>query len=181
MNPIIKVDKSWTLFLDRDGVINERIFGGYILDWKDFNFTENALEAFKIFAQFFGKIVVVTNQQCISKGLISEQELDEIHQNMKQEIEKFGGRIDAVFAAKEIKNEAPFHRKPNPAMAYMAKEQFPEISFSKAIMVGDTDTDILFGKNLGMKTALVVSKEQTSVEPDMVLNNLWELTNFIQY
>jgi histidinol phosphatase-like enzyme len=62
-------------------------------------------------------------------------------------------------------------------MALEAQRQFPEIDFSKAIMVGDTDSDIRFGKELGMKTVLVKSKEETTVVPDNTVNSLMELIN----
>jgi hypothetical protein len=65
------------------------------------------------------------------------------------------------------------------AMAELAKQEFPEIDFTKSIMVGDTDGDILFGKNLGMKTVLIRSEEKTSVVPDLELNRLGELIDFI--
>jgi histidinol phosphatase-like enzyme len=64
-------------------------------------------------------------------------------------------------------------------MADLAKEQFPEIDFSKSIMVGDTDGDIEFGKNLGMKTVLIESKEKTSTKPDLVLTRLADLIEWI--
>ena len=62
-------------------------------------------------------------------------------------------------------------------MALEAQRQFPEIDFSKAIMVGDTDTDIRFGKQLGMKTVLVESEEVTEEVPDHTVNSLLELMN----
>ena len=60
-------------------------------------------------------------------------------------------------------------------MALFAKEEFPSINFSKSIMVGDTDSDIEFGKNLGMKTVLVLSKEVTKSIPDISIEKLSDL------
>ena len=78
----LPIDQHWTLFLDRDGVINKRIFGGYILEESAFVFNEGAREALTILNKVFGKIVVVTNQQCIGKKLISIDQLNQIH-NLK--------------------------------------------------------------------------------------------------
>ncbi len=175
-----QIDQEWTLFLDRDGVINERVFGDYILDFKDFYFRPGVLEALANFRQIFGRIIVVTNQQCVSLGKLTKAQLDEIHQKMQAEIELNGGGIDAVFVATELKNQAPFHRKPNTAMGEMAKGLFPEIDFNKAIMVGDTDTDIQFGKKLGMKTVLLRTEEKTNEIADLTLDSLIELMNYIQ-
>ena len=170
-----EVDTSWTLFLDRDGVINERKFGGYITSQIEFIFQKGVLEAFAMFNKSFGKIIVVTNQQCVAKGIISASELANIHEFMLDQIELAGGRIDHIYSAHELKGAPPFHRKPYPAMAIFAKEEFPSIDFSKSIMVGDTDSDIEFGKNLGMKTALVLSKEVTKTTPDISIEKLSDL------
>jgi len=170
-----EVDTSWTLFLDRDGVINERKFGGYITSQSEFIFQKGVLEAFSMFNKSFGKIIVVTNQQCVAKGVLSMSELDGIHKYMLMQIESCGGRVDRIYSAHEIKGAPPFHRKPYPAMALFAKEEFPSIDFSKSIMVGDTDSDIEFGKNLGMKTVLVLSKEVTKSTPDISIEKLSDL------
>ena len=153
------VDSSWTLFLDRDGVINSRIFGGYVLAWETFHFLPQVLEGIAHASQRVGRIIVVTNQQCVALGLISNAKLEEIHGHMKSEVKSAGGRIDAVFAAVELKTDPQSRRKPNTAMAYEAQQMFPEIDFTRSIMVGDTDTDMQFGQRLGMKTVLIESQE----------------------
>ena len=171
------VDHTWTLFLDRDGVINQRIFGGYVLGKESFIFEPGVLPALKMASQRFGRIIVVTNQQCVALGLLSEPALAQIHQDMITEVSSTGGRIDAVYAAIDLKTATPNRRKPNSAMALEAQRQFPEIDFSKAIMVGDTDSDLRFGKELGMKTVLVESKEVTQEVPDLSVKSLLELMN----
>ena len=79
---MLHIDHSWTLFLDRDGVINKNIDGSYVLDWEQFEFLDGVLETMPKLAKLFNKIIVVTNQQCIAKGLLTEETLNEIHQNM---------------------------------------------------------------------------------------------------
>jgi histidinol-phosphate phosphatase family protein len=153
------VDESWTLFLDRDGVINERIFGGYVLDWNDFHFLPGVLEGLARVRGKFARIVVVTNQQCVALELISQSGLMLIHERMCQQVAESGGNIDAVFAAIELKNDPASRRKPKTNMALEAQELFAEIDFSKCIMVGDTGTDLQFGQALGMKTVLIESLE----------------------
>lgn len=179
MRKLVHLDSGWTLFLDRDGVINERIFGGYILNYSDFQFKKGVLESSKELFGKFARVIVVTNQQCVSKGLISLDSLNVLHQKMKLDFQNAGARIDHVFAAIEGKDEAPFMRKPNSIMAELAKKEFPEIDFNKSIMVGDTDGDLKFGKNLGMKTVLIRSEEKITIEPDLALNKLEDLIAFI--
>ena len=166
------VDSSWTLFLDRDGVINSRIFGGYVLAWETFHFLPQVLEGIAHASQRVGRIIVVTNQQCVALGKISEQGLQAIHENMVQEMQRAGGRIDAVYAAIELKTDPQSRRKPKTNMALEAQQRFPEIDFKKSIMVGDTDTDIQFGARLGMKTVLIESQELVTVASDFRCKSL---------
>jgi len=154
------IDKSWTLFLDRDGVINKRIIDAYVLKWDDFIFLPKVLDAIKIFSGIFGKIIIVTNQQGIGKGLMSEVELNNIHQNMILEIENHGGRIDAVYFAPQIRETNHFDRKPNVGMALKAHKLFPEINFKKSIMAGDSISDMEFGHRLDMTNVFICNDVQ---------------------
>ncbi len=150
------IDKTWTLFLDRDGVVNKRIIGNYILRWEDFEFLPGVLDAIKSFNKIFGKVVIVTNQQCIGKGIITENELAALHEKMLKEIEKNGGAIDAIFYAPLTRESLHnIDRKPNVGMALKAKKKFPEINFKKAVMAGDSFSDMEFGHRLSMITVLV--------------------------
>lgn len=167
----LHISKEWTLFLDRDGVINSRIPFGYVKSIEEFEFLSGVLDAFPIFSKSFEKIIVVSNQQGVGKGIMSQQQLDNVHCWMKQEIEKKGGRIDEIFVCTQLSSEPNNFRKPSPIMAFQAKDKFPEIVFSKSIMVGDTDSDILFGKNAGMFTILI-GDEDTKHEPDFHFNTL---------
>ena len=168
------IDSSWTLFLDRDGVINERNFDGYITSVDQFKFIDGSLEALVGLSQYFAKVIVVTNQQGVEKKIMSLRNLKTIHRYMKDEVIKKGGNIDAILYATCLKEAKKNRRKPNPAMALEAKEMFPEIDFKKSIMIGDTDSDVKFGINLGMKTVVIKSEEEIKEQSDLVVNNLLE-------
>jgi D-glycero-alpha-D-manno-heptose 1-phosphate guanylyltransferase len=150
------IDKSWTLFLDRDGVINEDKVGSYIFTPNEFHFMQGAPGFFKKLTEKFGHIIVVTNQRGIGRGLMSENDLNSIHEKMNTEINIAGGKIDDIYFATAITNNHPF-RKPNPGMAFKAKADFPSIDFSKSIMAGNKLSDMLFGKNAGMYTVFVAT------------------------
>lgn len=175
------IDKSWTLFMDRDGVINKRIPGGYVTDINKFVFTTNAKGAIAVFAKTFGRNIVVTNQQGVAKGMMTREQLDKVNEYMCTQLNVFSAWIDAVYCACELESDPHNTRKPKPFMALEAQKQFPKIDFSKSIMIGDTNSDILFGKNLGMKTILMASDEIVHEEVDMVIDNLWELSLEFQY
>jgi histidinol-phosphate phosphatase family protein len=147
--------QNWTLFLDRDGVINRRIVGGYVQTWDQFEFLEGVKEAIRNMTGVFGRVVVVTNQQGVGKGLMSLEDLELIHQKMTTAIQAAGGRIDAVLACPDLEHQQPNGRKPSPHLALQARARFPEIDFARSIMVGDSPSDMAFGANLGMYTVFV--------------------------
>jgi histidinol-phosphate phosphatase family protein len=149
------IDSTWTLFLDRDGVINRRIVDGYVLRKEDFVFLPGALDAIAGFSKLFKRIVVVTNQQGIAKGLMTEDNLLGIHTMMKEEISSAGGRIDGVYYCPELKGTPGGCRKPGVAMGLQAKREFPEIRFKRSIMVGDSPSDMVFARRLGMKRVFI--------------------------
>ncbi len=148
-------DKSWCLFLDRDGVINHRWVDDYVKTQADFQFLPGVLDALKIFNQIFGKIIVVTNQQGIGKGLMTESELHSIHQFMIQQTKDNKGRIDHVYYCADLKESGSLYRKPNIGMGLKAKKDAKEIHFKKSVMIGDSISDMIFGKRLGMKTVYI--------------------------
>jgi histidinol-phosphate phosphatase family protein len=174
------IDQTWTLFLDRDGVINDRIMNDHVTKVADFHFKDNVLESIASLTSKFNHVFVVTNQQGVALGKMTQHELDEIHQHMITEINRVGGHITHVFSATELRNTDSEMRKPSPKMALMAKEQFFEVQFEKSIMVGDTDTDIQFGQRLGMKTVLILTEEKIKEKADVEVKSLMELNLLIQ-
>jgi histidinol-phosphate phosphatase family protein len=157
----LKIDKTWTLFLDRDGVINLHYPNDYVKTWDEFYFLEGALDAIKSLSEIFRRIIVVTNQQGVGKELMSAEDLQLIHDEMLKEVRKYGGRLHAIYAATDlVEKDVKELRKPKTGMARKAKKDFPEIDFSKAIMVGDSLSDMQFGKAAGMITVFVGDKNK---------------------
>ena len=166
-----QIDTTWTLFLDRDGVINTRIIDGYVRTIDNFQFIKNVKEAFVVFRKLFGKIIVVTNQQGIGKGLMTDEELKIIHEYMNCELDN---AIDAVYFAPHLALENHPNRKPHTGMALQAKIDFPEIDFRKSIMVGDSLSDVLFGQNAGMKTVFIAENPYNSIQADVYCMSLYD-------
>ena len=146
-----KIDKTWTLFLDRDGVINHEKYKDYIHTWDEFYFYDGAKEAIAMFSKKFKYIIVITNQRGIGKGVTKIADVEFIHKKMSAQIEKAGGRIDAVYFCPDVDDASP-DRKPNPGMGLKAVKDFPDIDLAKSIMIGNTLSDMQFGRNLGVKT-----------------------------
>ena len=168
----LHIDNTWSLFLDRDGVINKRIVGDYIKKWEEFEFLPGVLDSMHSLSQKFGKIFIVTNQQGIGKGLMTENDLTVIHDQMVSEVKSYGGRIDKVYYSPYREEEKSIFRKPNPGLARKAKIDFQEIEFKKSIMVGDSISDMQFGRNAEMKTVFI------SKDEDLILENS-ELIDFV--
>lgn len=143
----------WCLFLDRDGVINTRIMDGYVRDWSEFHFEPGALDALAELARWAPRIVVVTNQQGVGKGLMSTADLDDIHRRMRAEIEASGGRIDAVQVCPHLASADCNCRKPRPGMPLAELAAHPELDGSLSVMVGDTESDVEMGHRLADHTA----------------------------
>lgn len=159
-----KIDFSWSLFLDRDGVINKRIQDDYVKSFAEFKFAENALKAFPVFKNLFSTIVVITNQQGIGKGLMTVSQLDDIHKQMISEIEKNDGKINNVYYCPDLNNTGSLYRKPAIGMGLKAKKDFRSINFKKSIMIGDSVSDMKFGKRLGMKTVFISDNNLKAIE-----------------
>lgn len=174
---IFPVDKSWTLFLDRDGVINRRIVNDYVKHPDEFHLLPGVAEAVAKMSAVFGKIIVVTNQQGIGKGLYSHDDLSAVHKKMIDAVEQAGGRIDAIFYAAQLASENSPMRKPGIGMALSAKEKFPEIDFTRSIMVGDSASDMEFARAAGMKFVWCC----TDVEPATDYMHFSSLAGFASY
>lgn len=157
------VDKTWTLFLDRDGVINEKLDNDYVKNLAEFKFIEGSVEAIVNFSKLFGRVVVVTNQQGIGKGIMTHDDLKIVHDFMQAQIEEAGGRIDQIYYCPELAAADAPCRKPNIGMAIEAQNDFPEIDFEKSIMIGDSVSDIEMGAKAGMYTIHISSGAKTEL------------------
>src|SRR5438105_15775882 len=109
------IDKSWTLFLDRDGVINDEKYLQYVNTWQEFRFYEGVKEALKIFSQRFGRILIVTNQRGVAKGITKLEDLELIHSNLLKEIDEAEGKVDQIYFCTDMDDTSP-NRKPNTGM-----------------------------------------------------------------
>lgn len=171
-----KIDDTWTLFLDRDGVINDEKHEDYIHKWDEFKFYDGVKEALAVFSKKFGKIFIVTNQRGVARGLTKLEDLENIHKNMLRDIIKAGGKIDKIYYSIDLDNESP-NRKPNPGMGLQAKKDFPEIDFSKSIMIGNTLSDMKFGRNLKVAATIFLPTTRKDIdlkspEIDLVFDDL---------
>ncbi len=163
------VNPNWTLFLDRDGVINVEKKDDYVKAWDEFQFYEESLLALPILAKKFKTIVITTNQKGIGKGLMTHDDLFNIHHNMQIKIQEVGGRIDHIYYCPDLDNDSP-NRKPQPGMAFQAKQQFPNINLEQSIMVGNRTSDMHFGRNAGIHTVFLATTHPETPYPNPIID-----------
>jgi len=151
------INRYNTLFLDRDGVINKQRKGDYVKSWKEFFFIDGTLEALALLAPLFKYILIITNQRGVGRGLMSEQDLIDIHKQMATIIHAHKGRIDKIYYCTSTDNN-DINRKPNIGMAFQAKEDFPDITFKQSLFAGDSLSDMQFANNAGIPAILIGNK-----------------------
>jgi D-glycero-D-manno-heptose 1,7-bisphosphate phosphatase len=116
-------------------------------------------------SKIFNRILIVTNQQGIAKGIMSDKDLDVLHEYMLFELKKNGGIIQKIYYCPHLAAESCNCRKPNPGLIQQAMIDFPEIKLAQSYLIGDSDTDILAAENIGVKAI--------KVSPSYTLSN-WE-------
>ena len=147
--------KISAFFLDRDGVINQNAKEhDYIKTWKEFKFYSNTLDALKMIQKSKIPTFIITNQRGISRQLMNEDDLTDIHTKMLAEIINYGGNIKEIYVCPHGHEDECKCRKPNPGMILQAAKEH-SINLDEAVLIGDTKSDILAGQAAGCKTVLV--------------------------
>jgi len=144
-----------TIFLDRDGVINRKMpEGQYVTCWEHFHLLPGVPEAIAQLNQAGLRVIVVTNQRGVALGLYSTADVDAIHVQFQQVLDRFGAHVDGFYFCPHDKRECTC-RKPLPGMFEQAQADFPEIEAATSLVIGDSLSDIEFGKNLGLRTIFI--------------------------
>lgn len=163
------------VFLDRDGVINRKApKGEYVTRWEQMEFLPRVAQAISLLNEAGYKVIVVTNQRCVAKGLVSDAEIDALHRKMCGELLADGAAIDAVYYCPHESTPPCFCRKPAPGMLLSAAREH-EIDLHESWMVGDSDIDIAAGKRAGCKTAQLVTGDERIGNADLVSHSLLDV------
>ena len=141
------------VFLDRDGTINDHTTG-YVTKPDGFRFLPGALDALKRLSQTDYRIIVVTNQSAVSRGLLTLDGLERLHEMMIAEVSGAGGRIDAVYVCAHPPEDDCACRKPKTLLLELAAETYG-LDLKGSWLVGDKTVDLMTGRNAGCRTILV--------------------------
>src|SRR6266567_3658579 len=144
-----------TIFLDRDGVINENR-ADYVKSWSEFRFLPGSREAIAKLTQAGHRIIVCTNQAGIARGTLTVEAVEDIHHRMIASIYDIGGKIEKVYYCPHDRDGDCSCRKPRPGMLLRARDEL-DIDLHDAVFIGDSITDIRAGLAAGIHTVLVLS------------------------
>jgi histidinol-phosphate phosphatase family protein len=151
-----------TVFLDRDGVIN-RNRDDYVKCVSEFEFLPGAKDALRKLNKAGFRVVVISNQQGVGKGLISHEDLDEINRQFVEGVAESGGRIDGIYYCPHLSIENCDCRKPATGLLERASCEL-DFPLREAILVGDAASDIEAGKRSGCWTIAVLTGRLSEAE-----------------
>ncbi len=141
------------VLLDRDGVINEDR-PDFVKSPDELIFIEGALEAIARLNAEGHKVIVVTNQSCIGRGIITVEQLTTIHQKLHHHLKAVAGHLDDIFIAPDAPWEATEMRKPGPGMIRAAMEKYRSAA-TDTVLIGDAERDLRAAKTAGCHRILV--------------------------
>jgi D-glycero-D-manno-heptose 1,7-bisphosphate phosphatase len=144
-----------TVFLDRDGVLNKKPpRAEYVRNWRDFAWLPGAKEALRLLKQADYRVFVISNQAGIGRGLMTEEDLLQIHRKMREESEQAGGQIEAVYYCPHDWNEGCQCRKPKPGLLFCAQREL-NLDLTRTPFVGDDERDAAAADSAGCPFFLV--------------------------
>lgn len=173
------MEKTKAVFFDRDGVINERILGGYVRNWEEFNLLEEVGNVLRTVRERGYLAIIITNQRGVGKGLMTEGDLHAIHDKLQESIkENFDTNFDDILFCTDTDNSS-HRRKPSPGMLLEAAEKW-NIDLGNSWMIGDSPSDVEAGKRAGTRTAFLLTKHTKEIPAaDHVLERLPQLLELI--
>jgi D-glycero-D-manno-heptose 1,7-bisphosphate phosphatase len=166
---------SKAAFLDRDGVINRKPpEGQYVTRWEEMQILPGAAEAVGLLNRRGFRVIVVSNQRCVAKGLVTVHELESMHRRMCEQLAAESAIIDGVYYCPHEKWPVCSCRKPAPGMLLKAAKEH-HLDLAASWMVGDSEIDVEAGRNAGCKTALLLESNATAdCKADVVAPSLRE-------
>ena len=145
---------SSAIFLDRDGVIIENR-PNYVRSWADVDIYPQALTALSNLSHTLYKLIIVTNQSAVGRGIISLATAQGINERLVQVIERENGRIDAAYLCPHAPQAGCACRKPKPGMLLQAAQEH-HLDLSRSIMIGDALTDLEAGLAAGLSKVILL-------------------------
>lgn len=160
------------LFLDRDGVINQRLMGDYVRRPEQMHVLEDVIPIMLGARQRGYLLILITNQQGVGKGLMSMQDLDSVNAVAQEKLRTFGADLDAIYVCTDLADSGSRRRKPQPGMLLEAIADH-DLDADQCWFLGDTITDAQAGRAAAVHTALV--GEHDAADADIVAPTLADI------
>jgi histidinol-phosphate phosphatase family protein len=130
-----------TVVLDRDGVLNKKPpRAQYVRNWDEFEWLPGAKEALRLLKENGYRVIIVSNQAGIGRGVMTETDLGDIHERMEQEAKESGGHIEAIYYCRHDWDAGCECRKPKPGMLFQAQRDL-NLDLTRTLFVGDDERD----------------------------------------
>jgi D-glycero-D-manno-heptose 1,7-bisphosphate phosphatase len=142
------------IFLDRDGVLIENR-PDYVRDWSQVKIIPEAIHALAFSAINSYKLVIVTNQSAVGRGLISVETAKDINHRLINLIQEYGGHIDAVYMCPHTPDDSCFCRKPKPGLLLQAAKEM-SLDLQRSWMIGDAWSDVQAGQSAGVRNSILL-------------------------
>jgi D-glycero-D-manno-heptose 1,7-bisphosphate phosphatase len=147
------------VIFDRDGVVNLTPGPGYVLRWEDFHFSPGVIQALALCRTHGYATILATSQQGVGKKLMSQADLDHIHDQMQAHLQQHGAQFDGIYACTCLKMDPGCTcRKPSADMVLRAAAEHG-LDLSRSLLVGDADRDIEMGMNAGIPVTIRIESE----------------------
>lgn len=167
------------VFFDRDGIINRSPGPGYVERWEDFHVQDEFVEALKIVDGFGHVAIMISNQQCVGKGIVAQEYLEWMHEKLQAHlIDVCGIKLLDMYYCPHLATDGCACRKPLPGMILSAAAKH-DIDLEKSFMVGDREGDVVTGKAAGCKTILV-SDVIAQSDADYKVDDMGELAKLLK-
>jgi D-glycero-D-manno-heptose 1,7-bisphosphate phosphatase len=169
------------VFLDRDGTIN--VDHGYVHKISDWNFTDHAPAALKRLSHAGYSLAVVSNQAGIADGRFSKTDVNTLHDHMAALLKQADVTLESIAYCPHPRNAGCDCRKPESGLAREVESEIGPIDYANSWMIGDKESDIGFGKNISVQTALIRSDywkpDSLSGQPDLIVDSLYEFAKMM--
>jgi histidinol-phosphate phosphatase family protein len=174
----IRFHEKKTVFLDRDGVINEKPKEhDYVKTWDEFHFLRGAPEALVLFNRADYRVVIVSNQRGVARGIVMNEQIETIHEEMQKALMRHGATVDGIYVCPHEVGTCAC-RKPEIGLFLQAETDAP-VDKEHSYMVGDSQGDITAGKRYGIKTVLINAGEWVDFGQDLTYATLFDAANAI--
>ena len=166
-------------------MINVLRVNDYVKNVGELELREDFLKSISFIVKNFAKVIIVTNQQGIAKGICTQEQVNEVHRHLLRILEEHGLHVNNIYVCPHLAGSGCKCRKPETGLAMQAKADYPDIDFANSVMIGDSASDMRFGRNCGMETVFIgpVTEENRAdilADADHIVNSVYQYLSQLQ-